>query len=74
MPLDPRPLIVHGTIAASRLRELERFVAGQSITEHVFRDLDALGLAIDDIVAMDEYTLDLVVPLPDGLVLVYDTT
>jgi len=27
-----------------------------------------------DIVTMDEYSLELVVPLPDGLTLVYGTT
>jgi hypothetical protein len=68
------PLSVVGTVPEARVRELERFVASQRITEHVFRDLDAIGLRIADIVPMDEYTLDLVVPLPDGLTLVYDTT
>lgn len=42
-------------------------------TEQVFRAIDMQDLPYD-ILAMDEYTLDLVVTLPDGLVLVYDTT
>jgi hypothetical protein len=67
-------LTVFGDVPEARVRELEQFVASQRITEHVFRDLDALGLRIDDIVYMDEYTLDLLVSLPDGLTLVYDTT
>jgi hypothetical protein len=66
-------LVTHGVVPEPRLRELEGFVASQTTTERVFRDLDALGLRME-IVAMDEYTLDLVVPLPDGLTLVYDTT
>lgn len=67
-------LSVHGPVPPSRVREIETFVADQSITEQIFRALDAMGLCIDEIIAMDEYTLDLVVSLPDGLTLVYDTT
>jgi hypothetical protein len=67
-------LTVVGSVPEPRVRELEQFVASQRITEHVFLDLDARGLRIADIVNMDEYTLDLIVPLPDGLTLVYDTT
>lgn len=69
-----KPFTVHGAVPETRVAELEDFVSTQGITEQVFRDLDALGLAIADIVNMDEYTLDLIVPLPDGLTLVYDTT
>lgn len=67
-------LAVHGRVPAARLAELEAWTARQAITEHVFLDVDAAGLRIADVVSMDEYTIDLVVPLPDGLVLVYDTT
>lgn len=67
-------LTVHGEISPERCAELQRFVAEQHITEQVFRDLDAKGIRIADIIHMDEYTIDLVVPLPDGLTLVYDTT
>lgn len=67
-------LAVHGRVPAARVTELEAWTARQAITEHVFLDVDAAGLRIEDIVTMDEYTIDLVVPLPDGLVLVYDTT
>jgi hypothetical protein len=64
----------HGPVAPTRLAELEAFVASQRITEHVFRDMDAARIRVTDIVAMDEYTIDLVFRLPDGLWLVYDTT
>jgi hypothetical protein len=67
-------LVSHGAVPPDRLRALEAFVAAHTTTERVFRDLVAHGLQFDDIVAMDEYTLDLVVVLPDALTLVYDTT
>lgn len=67
-------LRVHGGVDVERVRALDAFVAGHRITEHVFVGLDGAGLAIDDVIAMDEYTIDLVVHLPDGLTLVYDTT
>lgn len=68
------PLVAHGPVPAHRLEELERFVAPHHTTEGIIRALDAAGLELADILEMDEYTLDLLVPLPDGLVLVYDTT
>ena len=67
-------LRVHGTVPPERVRALAAWTAEQRLTEHVYTDVDAAGLQIDVIVPMDEYTLDLVVDLPDGLVLVYDTT
>lgn len=67
-------LVIHGQVPAARVIELQGFVAAHRITEQVFRDIDAAGLRIADILEMDEYTIDIVVPFPDGLVLVYDTT
>ena len=67
-------LASHGVVPAARLRALEAFVSAHTTTERVFRDLLAAGLQFDDIVSMDEYTIDLVICLPDDLVLVYDTT
>lgn len=67
-------LETRGVVPADRLRALEAFVSAHTTTERVFRDLLAAGLQFDDIVSMDEYTIDLVVCLPDGLTLVYDTT
>ena len=75
-PMDrpPVPITTHGEIDPDRLAEVARFVADQRITEHVVRDVLAADLRIDEIIEMDEFTIDLVVPLPDGLTLVYDTT
>lgn len=42
-------------------------------SEQLLRALDTHGWRLDDIVAMDEYTLDWVVSTPDGW-LVFDTT
>jgi len=67
-------LTTHGSVSASRLAELTEWVHDQRITEQMFRAVHAAGLVIADIVHMDEYTIDIVVPLADGLVLVYDTT
>lgn len=67
-------LRVHGRVPERRIAELEAWVAGQRITEQVVRETDRAGLVLAEVVEMDEYTLDLFVPLPDGLVLVYDTT
>jgi len=68
------PIVVHGRVPRARVDELDAYVRDQRITEHVFLDADGAGLRIDEVIHMDEYTLDLLVPLPDGLVLVYDTT
>lgn len=60
-------------VPAARRAELAAFVADHGTTERVYRDLDRLRLRYE-FVPMDEYTIDLVVPLPDRLVLVYYTT
>jgi len=65
---------VVGSIDAGRVAQLTAFVAGQRITDHVVRALEPEGLAITEVVEMDEFTIDLVVRFPDGLCLVYDTT
>ena len=65
---------VVGQISEARVEALRRFVRGHQITEQVVRALDAAGWALDEIHEMDEFTFDLVVALPDGLCLVYDTT
>lgn len=66
-------LLTQGQVPPARHRELAAFVETHRTTETMFRDLDRLGLAYK-ILAMDEFTIDIVVPLPDGLALVYDTT
>ena len=65
---------VHGQIAPERVAELEAFTAPHTTTSRLLRDHLARGCDITDIHAMDEYTLEVVVPLPDGLVLIYGTT
>ncbi len=65
---------VHGAVSDARVGELTAFTAAHTTTSRLLRDHLANGCAITDIHAMDEYTLDLVVPLPDGLVLIYGTT
>jgi hypothetical protein len=56
------------------MTELASWVAAQGTTERVVLAATAAGLELHDVVQMDEFTLDLVVALPDGLWLVYDTT
>jgi hypothetical protein len=68
------PLVAHGSVPAHRVEELSRFVASHRTTEQLLRAAQAAGLDVAAILEMDEYTLDILVPLPDGLVLVYDTT
>jgi hypothetical protein len=65
---------VHGAVPADVLADLERFSADHEVTEQVFLAIDGAGLRDYDIVAMDEYSLDLVVAWPGGAWLVYDTT
>ena len=67
-------LDVHGGVPERRIHELQAFIAEHRTTARLTRDVFANGLDIADILAMDEYSLDIVVPLPDGLVLIYGTT
>lgn len=65
---------LHCLLSGPRHRELLAWTRTQHITEQMFHAVDDAGLRITAIHHMDEYTIDIVVPLPDGLVLVYDTT
>lgn len=67
-------LRVHGTLDDARLGEIAGLVRDHTTTERLFSTVDALGLAVHDILPMDEYTIDIVVGLPGGAFLVYDTT
>ncbi len=67
-------LRVHGTVPAERVAELGRMVDGLGSLERVLRALDGQGLVLSEVVSMDEYTVDILVALPDGLTLVFDTT
>jgi len=53
---------------------LSAWVAGHLSLEHVLRDAWAAGLDIQDVIVQDEYNHDVLLPLKDGRVLVYDTT
>ncbi|MEZ4318639.1 MAG: hypothetical protein R3F61_14085 [Myxococcota bacterium] len=50
-----------------------RSPSGQTLTEHVVRDVLDAGYTVEDAHFMDEFTIDLVVCTPHGW-LVYDTT
>ncbi|MBX2802983.1 MAG: hypothetical protein KTR31_35195 [Myxococcales bacterium] len=65
---------VNGHIADTRRAELSRIVSDFPTLEHVVRWAFAEGLELAEVIPMDEFTHDVVVPLPDELVLVFDTT
>ncbi len=67
-------LTPHFSIPAPRLAELTTWLDRQTTTERVVNAVIAAGFTLHDAHQMDEYTIDLVVELDDGLVLVYDTT
>ena len=48
--------------------------AGRTPTSSGRRRLPRMDAQLAEVVEQDEFTLDLVVRLPDGLFLVYDTT
>ena len=64
---------VHGAVAAARVMALQDEHGRYTGTEPIYRWVIADRLPFH-IEAMDEYTLDLCVTLPDGLTLVFDTT
>lgn len=72
--VDPMRVLGAGQVDPSRLEALEQSIASHRLTEHVMRGLTALGGELEDVVEQDEFTIDLVVRLSDGLFLVYDTT
>lgn len=63
-------------VDAQALAELEEAVHDHSTLERVVRwaMLQSPPQLIDTVIHQDEYSLDVVVPLGDGLCLVYDTT
>lgn len=65
---------VHGPVPPHRVAKLAGWLEGQCTTEDLLHATDEAGLTIDRFQNMDEYCIDVVVPLPDGLTLVYDTT
>ena len=63
-------------VDAGTLRRLEALVAGQRTLEDVVRWglSQEPPLLVADVVVQDEYTQDVVLPLPTSGFLVYDTT
>lgn len=61
---------------AAALEALEHAVADHTTLEKVVRwaMFRSPSRLIDTVVQQDEYTLDVLVPIEDGLCLVYDTT
>ncbi|MEZ4445723.1 MAG: hypothetical protein R3B72_41995 [Polyangiaceae bacterium] len=66
-------LIDYASLAADEYAELAALVAGQPTLAEVAR-YAALAGRIEDVIAQDEYNLDVVVALASGRYLVYDTT
>lgn len=64
----------HGSVPEARLAELDRLLGGLGSLERVLRALDGEKLSLGDVIPMDEYTIDILVDLPDGLTLAFDTT
>ena len=64
---------VHGQVAPEAI-EAWAHLGDLRTTEQVWRWADGAGLALADVVHMDEYTIDLVVPVAEGVVVVFDTT
>jgi hypothetical protein len=64
---------VHGSVDAARVVQIAQWAAAHATTERLFRDVDRDRLDYD-VIAMDEYTMDIVVVLPGGPFVVYDTT
>jgi hypothetical protein len=63
-------------LPAARLAALEAELPAQTTLSDVvlWSATHAPALLVADVIAMDEYTHDVVVPWREGLVLVYDTT
>lgn len=68
----PTPLLDYAGLSLDRRAALEAVVAGQTLLVHVIAWAGA-G-AIEQIVAQDEYTHDVLIPYERDLYLVYDST
>jgi hypothetical protein len=64
------PLHNDASLDAARLAQIQQQIAPHRTLEHI-----AAGpAAIADIIAQDEFTLDVIVPIDGGLILVYAIT
>lgn len=74
--MDALPLRAVNPISPERLQSLGEAVARhhtmERVAQWVFRHEPTLDIA--DVLRQDEFTHDVIVPLPDGLTLVYDST
>ncbi len=66
--------LVDHTPEGLRAPDLEAAVAAHRTLDQVVRWGVARGHVVTRVVHQDEYTLDVVLPIGDGLFLVYDTT
>lgn len=67
-------LRVLGPVPEPRRRELVGLIGAAGTLERVIRALEGEGLELADVIPMDEFTIDILVDLPDGLTLAFDTT
>jgi hypothetical protein len=63
-----------GVVDDGRLAALDAATAGHRTLEHVVRWVAAEGHELAEVVTMDEFTHDVVILVPEGLFLVFDTT
>jgi hypothetical protein len=68
------PIVDHAGLSAERFAELQEALADHQTLERAIRWCLARGHVVADVIAQDEYTQDVVVPLGDDLFLVYDAT
>ncbi len=61
-------------LGADRLAELAEAVRAHTTLERVVRWGMMQGHLVADVVAQDEYTQDVVLPIDDALYLIYDAT
>ncbi|MEM6929496.1 MAG: hypothetical protein AAF602_21330 [Myxococcota bacterium] len=65
---------VFGTIPPARVAELREWLGEPTTLARVIAVLDRDSLGLSELIPMDEYTIDVLVDLPEGLTLVFDTT
>jgi hypothetical protein len=68
----PTPLLDYAGLSPARRTALEAVIGGQTLLAHVIAWAGAA--AVEEIVAQDEYTHDVLIPYERDLYLVYDST
>jgi hypothetical protein len=73
-----RPLSVHDQagLGPEAMAAIEAVVSGHETLEDLLRwgRAQAPPVFVEEVLAQDEFTNDVIVPWPNGLTLVYDTT